>query len=313
MRPSTTTGVALRSFGNPLLNDYEETVRRLYDAGYRVLDFAFVCHNYPNYILRFDDWQQRIDRIANLAQKLGVTFSQSHLPYITDTIYCADANFQKPGYAEYFDECMRRAYIGSAMLGVRYATAHPMSFPEYNFEELPQQEENRKYYDKFVELGISHGVGTAFENMLPSLNRSWPDRYCTRYEELIRLVDSYNDPMVGICWDTGHANQMRFDQVRALRAVGHRLKNTHINDNHYGTRDEHLQPFMGTIDWFKLIPVLAEIGYDGDLAYETNQVGIKAKGELQDAILRLTYENGCYLVKIYEDALAQRDQQNTII
>ena len=64
MRPSTTTGVALRSFGNPLLNDYEETVRRLYDAGYRVLDFAFVCHNYPNYILREDDWQQRIDRIA---------------------------------------------------------------------------------------------------------------------------------------------------------------------------------------------------------------------------------------------------------
>ena len=48
MRPSTTTGVALRSFGNPLFNDYEETVRRLYDAGYRVLDFAFVCHNNSN-------------------------------------------------------------------------------------------------------------------------------------------------------------------------------------------------------------------------------------------------------------------------
>ena len=72
MRPSTTTGVALRSFGTPLLNDYEETVRRLYDSGYRVLDFAFVCHNYSNYILRYDDWQQRIDSIANLAAKLGI-------------------------------------------------------------------------------------------------------------------------------------------------------------------------------------------------------------------------------------------------
>ena len=130
MQPSTTIGVALRSCGNPLLNDYEQTIQRLYNAGYRVLDFAFVCHNYSNYILRQDDWQQRLDRIKNLAEKLGITFTQSHLPYITETMYCADPNFKKPGYAAYFDECMRRSVIGSAMLGVRYGTVHPMTLQE---------------------------------------------------------------------------------------------------------------------------------------------------------------------------------------
>lgn len=300
MQPSTTIGVALRSFHKPLLNDYEETIQRLYNAGYRVLDFAFVLQNYPNYILRGDDWQQRMDSIANQAARLGITFSQSHLPYVTDTEFGADASFKKPGYMEYFKECMRRSYLASAMLGVRYATLHPLSFPEYNYEEAPTLEANHRFFDEFIELGMKHKVGTAFENMLPSLNRAFPDRYCTRYEQQIRLIDSYNDPLVGACWDTGHANQMKFDQARALRALGHRLKNLHINDNHYGQRDEHLQPFMGTIDWFALIPVLKEIGYDGDLTYETNQVGIKATGELQDAFLRLTYENGCYLMKIYE-------------
>lgn len=302
MQPSTTTGVCLRSCGNPLLNDYEETVQRLYNAGYRVLDFAFVLHNYSNYILREDDWQQRIDRVANLAAKLGVTFSQSHLPYVTDTQFDADANFKKPGYMDYFKECMRRSYIASGMLGVRYATLHPISCPEYNYEEAPTRQANHEFFDEFIELGIKHNVGTAYENMLPSLDRRFADRYCTHYDDLIRLVDSYNDPMVGICWDTGHANFMKFNQERALLAMGHRVKNLHINDNHCQKHDEHLQPFMGYIDWESVVRGLAKIDYDGDLTYETNQVGIKAKGELQDAFLKLTYENGCYLMKMFEEA-----------
>lgn len=300
-QPSTTTGVCLRSCGNPLLNDYEDVVKRLYDAGYRVLDFAFVLHNYSNYILRYDDWQQRIDSIANLAAKLGVTFSQSHLPYVTDTQFNADANFQKPGYMDYFKECMRRAYIGSGMLGVRYATLHPISCPEFNYEEAPTLQANHEFFDEFIELGMKHNVGTAYENMLPSLDRRFADRYCTHYDDLIRLVDSYNDPMIGICWDTGHANFMRFDQERALLAMGHRVKNLHINDNHCQKHDEHLQPFMGYINWESVMRGLAKIDYDGDLTYETNQVGIKAKGELQDAFVRLTYENGCYLRKMFDE------------
>ncbi len=302
MQPSTTIGVCLRSCGNPKLNDYEDVIKKLHNAGYRVLDFAFVLQNYSNYILRQDDWQQRIDRIAELCEKLGVTFSQSHLPYVTDTQFNADKNFEKPGYMDYFKECIRRAYIASGMLGVRYATMHPLSFQEYNYEEDITLEKNHEFFDEFVELGIKHNVGTAFENMLPPLDRRFPDRYCTHYDQLIRLIDSYHDPMVAACWDTGHANIRGLDQVRALRKLGHRVKNLHINDNHNCNRDEHLQPFMGYIDWFKVIPALAEIGYDGDMTYETNQVGIKARDELQDAFMRLTYENGCYLVKIFEEA-----------
>ena len=259
--------------------------------------------------MREDDWQQRIDRIANLSAKLGVTFSQSHLPYVTDTQFDADRNFQKPGYMEYFKECMRRAYISSGMLGVRYATLHPLSFQEYNYEEEITLQKNHEFFDEFIELGIKHNVGTAYENMLPPLDSRFPDRYCTHYDQLIRLVDSYHDPMVAVCWDTGHANIRGLDQVKALHKLGHRVKNLHINDNHRCNRDEHLQPFMGYIDWFKVIPALAEIGYDGDMTYETNQVGIKARDELQDAFMRLTYENGCYLVKIFEEAKMKLEQK----
>lgn len=305
MQPSTTIKVCLKRYGSSSLTDYAEAVRMLHDVGYRVLDFSFVHQTHEDFILRGDDWQQKIDHVADVAASLGVTFSQSHLPYIKTGQKAFDPSFKEPGYEEYFYECLRRAYIASGMLGVRYATAHPISFSEYNYEEEASLQGNHEMYDPYVELGIKHNVGTAFENQLPSLDRKFPARYCAHYEQLIRLVDSYHDPMVAICWDTGHANMMKFDQQRALRAVGHRLKNLHLNDNHYGKRDEHLLPFMGEVDWYKVIPTLAEIGYDGDMTFETPKVGDNATGELQKAYLRLTYENGCYLVKIYEDALAK--------
>ncbi|MBQ8813598.1 MAG: sugar phosphate isomerase/epimerase [Lachnospiraceae bacterium] len=303
MQPSATIKTCMKSFGGSQLNDYGDAVRMLYDAGYRVMDFSFVHQTHEDYILRGDDWQKKVDRVADVAASLGVTFSQSHLPYIKTGQRNTDPSFQKPGYEEYFWECMRRAYIASGMLGVRYATAHPISFSEVNYEEDASLKGNHRLYDSFVELGIKHNVGTAFENMLPSLDRRFPAKYCSHYDQLIRLVDSYNDSMVAVCWDTGHANQMKFDQVRALQAVGHRLKNLHINDNHYGLRDEHLLPFMGEINWYELIPVLAEIGYDGDMTFETPKVGEGAEGELQRAFLRLTYETGCKLVEIYQSAL----------
>ena len=50
--------------------------------------------------------------------------------------------------------------------------------------------------------------------------------------------------------------------------VGSRLKALHVNDNAGGRPDEHLPPYMGSVDWDSHIPVLKEIGYDGDFNYE---------------------------------------------
>ena len=313
MQPSTTIKICLKRYGTKRLTDYTEAVKRLYDTGYRVLDFSFTHQNHEDFILRGDDWQNKVDRVANAAAALGVTFSQSHVPFVKQSHLDGDPSFKLPGYEEYFFESMRRAYIASGMLGVKYAVSHPISFSEYNYEEMPTMERNHQLLDPYVELGIKNNVGTAFENQLPSLDRKYPTRYCTHYEQLIRFVDSYNDPMVAICWDTGHANMMKFDQVRALRAIGHRLKALHINDNHYGTRDEHLLPFLGEIDWYRLIPVLAEIGYDGDMTYESQKVGEAACGEMQKKFLSLTYENGCTLVGIYEDALTKLKQDRKLL
>lgn len=309
MELSTTTGLYEKSGNTEALRDTNEVLRILRDVGYKVIDLGFCAQASPDYILRGDDWERKIDEVGETAAKLGITFYQCHVPFIKGCTPKADPNFRKPGYAEYFNECMRRAYVACGKLGISWAVAHPLSFPELNFESKASLEGNRAYYDQYVELGIRGGTGTAFENMLPSLDRKLPTRYCQHYEQLIELADSYQSDKVGICWDTGHANQMHLEQSRALRAIGSRLKTLHINDNFYGNQDEHLLPFIGEVDWDAVVHALVDIGYAGSLNYETGKVAKEAWGDVQLELVRMTYRNGQYLLKLYENARKERAAQ----
>ena len=208
--------------------------------------------------------------------------------------------FKEHGYREYFDECTRRACIANGMLGVTWTVAHPLNFPELNFERKASLEANREYYAPFVELCLKNGTGVAFENALPCLDRKQPVRYCQHYEELMELCDSFGEETVGICWDTGHANQMKLDQNRAIRVMGSRIKCLHLNDNHYGTRDEHLLPFMGDVDWNGVVRALVEIGYHGTLNYETVAVTRTADREHQEMLMRASADSAKLLRSMFE-------------
>ena len=304
MQPSIFTRVYIQSYGREFYREAEEIISKLHEIGFNVLDFNFFwgISDNPNFILKGDDWQAKVEKAAQIAADLGVTFSQAHAPFIRGCDKKCDAAFKTPGYQEYFEECTRRAYLACKILGVKYITAHPITCSHLNFERKASREANHAFYDKYVELGIKNGVGTAFENMLPCPDVTvLPARYCQHYDELIELVDSYNDPMVGICWDTGHANGMLYDQARSLRTVGKRLRSLHINDNIPCSRDEHLLPFMGSIDWYSVMGALAEIGYQGDMTLETH-VGQDAFGKLQESMLKVSLDAAKTLIDIYNEA-----------
>lgn len=302
MKISTTTGVLLTNSESERLRDIPEIMKLLKEVGFEALDMSFCMHDRPNYILAGDDWERRIHEIGETAAELGLELYQSHVPFVSGAAMAHNQKFRDPDYRSYFDECLRRACIANGILGVKWAVGHPLTFPELNYERKASLDANRAYYDSFVELCIKNGTGFAFENALPNLARKHSVRYCQHYDELIELVDSYADPMVGICWDTGHANQMELDQGRAIRMIGDLLKVLHINDNHYGTRDEHLLPFMGKVNWNAVIDALVEIEYQGTLNYETVVMTRQAYGEIQMELVRAICNNGVLLRQMYEKA-----------
>ena len=149
------------------------------------------------------------------------------------------------------------------------------------------------------------GCGIAIENMADSYggpknpHRRPGGSYCSTHVELCELVDSFHVDNVGICWDFGHAALMGIDQREALRYMGKRLKATHVADNN-GMKDDHILPFQGSLDWRSILPVLGEIGYEGDLTYEIHSSTSRLPDELVDPMAKMCHDVGRYLLSLAE-------------
>ena len=95
------------------------------------------------------------------------------------------------------------------------------------------------------------------------------------------LEDELELPGVGICMDFGHAFLMG-DLVDSIETASGHLITTHIHDNG-GTRDDHLVPFDGAIDWPGALTAAQKIGYDGTLLLELGNTSTTPKAVLEQA------------------------------
>lgn len=249
---------------------YIKSMRLTKEYGFEVMDLCMCPVQRDEVELCLDDcWEEIAYNIRNESEKLGLPIPQSHLPYPTRRA-SRDAFGPEAELNDRFRELVRRCIRISEICGVKWAVAHPVFESDglpHGFEDCLKY--NHRVYDEFVEEAARRGVGIAFENMCDS--GPGARRFAVTADELCALVDSYNAPeTVGVCWDFGHANRTYpADQSAALRYLGGRLRATHVDDN-VGKDDLHLVPYDGTVKWNELMPILAEIGYEGPFIYEVN-------------------------------------------
>jgi sugar phosphate isomerase/epimerase len=121
----------------------------------------------------------------------------------------------------------------------------------------------RRSVEALVTLAQEVGVRIALEVIPNPLSSA--EALCHLIEEELEGTD------VGVCLDYGHAHLMG-DLGDAIETLSGHLWTTHVHDNR-GTRDEHLVPFAGTIDWDAAIMATQKIGYDGMLMLEVGDTG----------------------------------------
>ncbi len=106
-----------------------------------------------------------------------------------------------------------------------------------------------------------------------------------------------NHPLVGICWDTGHAQVSGHDQRAAIESLGSRLKALHIQENDGGS-DDHLLPFATVrngVKWHDVAQALGAIGYGGAFVFETRNAFDAVPDELFDDHLQLAVKIARYI------------------
>jgi len=170
------------------------------------------------------------------------------------------------------DETRRKAAIAEAEAALALARQVPFRFlvthlgvPASEALSSADNQRNaaRRSVEELVALAAAVNVRVAIEVIPNPLSGA---------SELLELIEEDLDGLdVGICLDYGHAHLMG-DAVEAIETVSGHLLTTHVHDNR-GTRDDHLVPFAGSIDWDAAIMSTQKIGYDGIFMLEVGDTG----------------------------------------
>lgn len=208
-------------------------------------------------------WGEASDKILKIMEKYNLKCVQTHLPYY-------DLRISAEILDDELEDKMKNSIRVGAEIGAKWSVYHPRTAINDGYIRPKNMGINKRVISKYLEWATKYGTGIALEN-LPIFNGIVPIMpfFTSEYSDLCELADSFKSKDVGICWDTGHANLMDFDQVQAIKYVGDRIKCTHIhNNNKYG--DSHDNPDAGNIDWTRVMATLKEIGYKGPLTLEVH-------------------------------------------
>ena len=299
MKLSTTVNFFLP----PLETSPEACVAEL--ERYRLLGFehldAIMCGAHsPASPLRRPDWKDWTCRIREEADRLGITFVQSHVPFYNFITVPA-------GLPDDIDAMVDHSIEAAAMLGAPWTVAHPATALGAPMPMKASKAGNLEYFSRRLETASRCGIGIALENMADFDGGGRSRWYCAYAEELADLIDTLGQgtDLVGACWDFGHANLVYASQKEALLCLGKRLKVTHTHDNN-GQRDEHLSPFRGNVRWREVMTALAEIGYDGYLSFEVRRIlDPDADPAVIDSLWRHLLVVGDCLLAMYHEALSR--------
>ncbi len=288
---STTTSIMRNVYGESRKFTVPEAIAALAEAGYDRVDISLWTMSGKGGLMASDGWEAAIAEIGEASAKYSLPVYQTH----GNT--ASGGEWDDPAYDwDHLTKTNLRNIRATAMLGGKWMVVHPMNLPHdplYNPEKAKRA--NLDYLAPYIEAAKKAGIGLAVENMVDF--RGWRRRYCGGdIFELIDLVDTINDPSVGICLDTGHANLGGVDVPAAIREIGPRLRATHINDNLDNGKDDHLFPYFGTVDWKEAMRAFREIGFDGDFAYEAGSQRLPSSA--RGFWLKYTAELGRHLLSL---------------
>ena len=249
MKIATTTG----DFSRYCKNDSEK-IRELHKAGFRYIDLNMYTFT-PDCVYMNEGWEKEVEKIKDLADELGMEFVQAHSqggnPLSDD-----------PQKLDFLLDATIRSIEICGMLGIKNTVVHngmKKGITKEQWFEL-----NRDFYSKLFPTMERCGVNVLCEN---STSKNMGESYFINSgKDMYDFIKFVDHPMIHGCWDTGHAN-CEGNQYDEIMAVKDELYAIHYNDNR-GGGDEHVAPFMGTLNHDEVINALIDVGYKGYFTLE---------------------------------------------
>ena len=295
MKIATTTGDFIGFCATDI-----ERIQHVKNAGFKCVDLKMKAMS-PSDLYMQDAWKKTIAKLKEEAERLGVEFVQAHSP----------AGNPIKGDDERINNVINgiiRSIEICGELGIKNTVVHLGCLPEISKDEWT--EKNLAFCKRLFPVMEKCGVNVLIEN---STAVNMKDMYyCNSAEQMLEFLEQADHPLLHACWDTGHANceGSQYDEIVTL---GKELYAIHYNDNR-ATSDQHLLPYMGTLNHDEVINALVDIDYKGYFTFESSNSLISKKGRrdfskdtrlappplfVQDRLISLLYETGKYMLSQY--------------
>ena len=234
---------------------YNRDLAMIRDHGYECIDYDLCDTKKEIYHLPEEQFTAAVTAENERIKALGLTVSQVHGPWPTD-----DKSEESRAEKMIYMQCAVRA---TKLLESKYMVVHPVmpyGWGEEQDADIALQM-NCDFFTALCDYAAPYGVTVCVENMPMKAHRISP---MPRIVELVKKVDH---PNLGICLDTGHCNVFGDDAGEAVRLSAPYLKVLHVHDND-GKRDQHLFPYMGSVNWEGFSAALKDVGFGGALSLE---------------------------------------------
>lgn len=290
MKLSNNTG-GLRAYtGSPA-----EAIKLHVGTGFKYIDYS---------IPAVEDWLAVTDEVGCTAAAHGFKLVQAHAPDYNPMDRLDDPAYHEAGLAH-----IRHAVEACAILGIPNIIVHP----GYSFDcRYPEDRDkyfeiNRAFYAKLYDLMEKWNVRVCIEN---SAEHHMRGRYSFLTPgEMNDFLAFCGHPLLGACWDFGHAQMRGTTPYDDLMGLGQNLTAVHVHDN-FGQGDDHMPPFFGTIDMDSVMRGLIDVGFTGYfdfeavsmLPYRLDHGSDKFKKvplEVKRASLKMLYEIGRACLEAY--------------
>lgn len=224
---------------------FEIALPMIADAGFEAISLGWT----PSHIDYVSAKGQR--KILQLADKAGLLIESIHAPWKTEL--------------GVLDERWRKHEINSNIvaitaagdMGIEFVIIHAGWGDADEHIKQARTDATLKSMNQLSECAVENNVKLAVENLQGKTSRELSER----------ILQEFPEEHIGFCHDTGHEH-CSLDCFKALESMGNRLFCTHVHDDTGHSKDEHILPYEGTIDWDLYVSIMNKLDYSGSLLIE---------------------------------------------
>jgi sugar phosphate isomerase/epimerase len=293
----------------------EEGCKIVSEAGYESVDWSLAVWNSgtlkqtkgqaPENIFDkdMDEIWEYFQPALNMYKKYGLRLGQAHAPFNA-------WDSQNPDLLDYAIEVYKKNILLCDKAGCKYLVLHGIKPYRLDVpDDLPGYEEaerlNRKLFESLIPTLLETDVVVCMENLFSGAHNYFIGSHCSDPDDAVAFIDELNakagKECFGLCYDTGHLFLSRVEPKKYIRKLGKRIKVLHMDDN-WGVEDSHRMPFAGMVPWMDICDALHEIGYEGNINFETGASFSKANlpEELVPEFAIHNFEIGKYFRKVIQ-------------